>query len=151
MNRPDWVDASLTRRAPHGGAVGIDGKARHGGAFEPFYIPRPLMPQIEEADLTAFVQWAAWEGVAVLEVEREADALRFHQRVNMARVRTMPPDLMAKPLLISRDGYVLDGNHRAAAHKLAGSPAPCLEVQADFQDAMRLLFSFAGTTDGQAL
>lgn len=150
MSAPWWT-RDIDPRTPKGGAIGIDGQWRRGGEFEPTLVPRPLMPQVDEADYPALFQWAAWQGVAVREETIPAAHLKHHQAVNMRRVRTMPPDLLAKPLLVDRDGYVLDGNHRAAAHLLAGTPAPCCVFDAAFEEAIAVLETFAGTTTGQAL
>lgn len=109
------------------------------------YVPRSVMPQIDEADLPALCEWVESCGVRVTEVTRSPDQLRFHQRVNLHRVATMPQVVYDKPLLVSRDGYVLDGNHRAVAHKQRNEPARCIELDATFLGAMRLLFSFPRT------
>jgi hypothetical protein len=110
-----------------------------------YYVPRSVMPQIDEADLPALCEWASSRGVGVATVTLTADQLHFHQRVNLHRVATMPQAIYDKPLLISRDGYVLDGNHRAVAHKQRGEPARCIQLDASFLCAMRLLFSFPRT------
>jgi hypothetical protein len=141
----NWYDQPLHHHAQRGGEVGVDGKLRRGGEFEPFYVPRSVMPQVDEADMPALLRWVSVHGCSVTEVVRSADQLRFHQRVEMSRVVSMPSEVYEKPLLISRDGYVLDGNHRATAHKLKGEPADCMMIDADFQRAMQLLFSFAKT------
>jgi hypothetical protein len=105
------------------------------------------MPQIDEASMTALVEWLAWKSVPVADVERSADQLRFRQHVDFNRVRTMPQEVFDKPIWVSEDGSVLDGNHRAWAHKLANKPAHCLQVQLPFNQAVAALFSFAGTYD----
>ena len=109
------------------------------------YVPRSVMPQIDEADLPALISFVTEHGVRVTEVTRSPDQLHFHQRVNLHRVATMPQAVYDKPLLISRDGYVLDGNHRAVAHKQRGEPASAIQLDATFLGAMRLLFSFPKT------
>jgi hypothetical protein len=109
------------------------------------FIARREMPQIDEADETALVEWLAWKKVEVTEVVLNPNQLHFHQRVNMNRVRSMPQWVYDKPAWVSEDGYVLDGNHRAHAHKLHGDPMNCLRIDLPFEQAVEVLFSFAGT------
>lgn len=147
----NWVnDAALAGRAPKGGCIGVDGKFRKGGEFEAFYVPRPVMPQIDPDKLTSLIEFCSERGIAVIEVTHDPADLHFHQRVNMARVESMPDDAYNSRILISSDGYVIDGNHRATAHKLRNEPAPCLQIEADFEVAMTLIFEFPDTYDGDA-
>jgi hypothetical protein len=147
-----WFTRPLDRRTPAGGEIGCDGHYRRGGEFEPFYIPRPVMPQVDEADQSALFDFIKNGGVDVVELVVPVEQLFFHQRVDMKLVADLPPEAYNKPVLTSRDGFVLDGNHRAVAHKLRGDPVPCNQIEADFEDAMRLLFAFPKTYvygDGQ--
>jgi len=148
----DWFNHPIHGRSPKGGEVGVDGQYRKGGEFEPFYVPRQVMPQIDEADLLAFVEFATFNGVEVEDREVDITELKFHQRVDMVKVHNLTEDELAKPLLVSEDLFVLDGNHRAVGHKLNGTPARCLVIKAVFEQAIGLLFSFPGTYsygDGQ--
>lgn len=47
-------------RAPSGGHTGLDGKFRRGGEFEPFYVPRQDMPQVDEVDYVPLLADFAW-------------------------------------------------------------------------------------------
>jgi hypothetical protein len=111
------------------------------------YVPRPFMPQVDEADETALVEWLAFRGIKVSETTIEAEQLEFHQHVDFNRVETMPADVYAKPIWVAQDGSVLDGNHRATAHKLKGDPVKALRVELPFEQAVAAIFSFAGTYD----
>jgi hypothetical protein len=111
------------------------------------FVPRRFMPQVDEADMSALVEWLSWNKIEISEATRTADQLSFRQHVNFDRVRSMPDDVFNKPIFISNDGVVLDGNHRAWAHKLANKPAQCLVIDLPFAQAIKALFSFAGTYD----
>lgn len=111
------------------------------------FVPRRFMPQIDEADETALTEWLAWKGVQVEPVTLDPDALHFAQHVDFDRVRSMPADCYAKPIWVSSDGWVLDGNHRATAHKLKGQPVDALRIDLPFERAVAALFSFAGAYD----
>jgi hypothetical protein len=109
------------------------------------YVPRRLMPQIDEADLTALAEWLAWRGVKMTDTVVRAEQLQFRQKVDFNKVKTMPPAVYAKPVLISNDYAVLDGNHRSWAHKLKGDPESAMMIDLPFAEAIGALFSFCGT------
>jgi hypothetical protein len=146
-----WYDKSLTRRVPAGGAVGLDGRMRHGGCFEPFFVPRAEMPQINEEDYVSLLVHLAMLGAEVKVDIRDPDTLIFHQHVEGSCIPPLHSALLDKPILISQEGYVLDGNHRAAAHKHYGSHPVCIVVNRDFHASMEMLFKFPKTyTYGKA-
>jgi hypothetical protein len=112
----------------------------------PRWIPRKAMPQIDESDFTALFEWLAFWGITVETVTVPAKELRFRQRISWRLIRrVMPLELYAKPILISSDSWILDGNHRAAAHKLNGDSIKAIRLSCSFWRAIPILFSFAGT------
>lgn len=115
------------------------------------FVPRPDMPQIGPDDGPALIEWLAWLGVAVDDVWLDPSRLHFRQHVSAERIAAMPAWAYESPIWISAEGDVLDGNHRAMAHKQRGELCRCLRLPVPFARALRLLFTFAGTTDGQAL
>ncbi len=108
-------------------------------------VPRRLMPQVDEQDMTALFEWLAWKGISVAEVTVHPDQLQFRQKVDFNKVNSMPDFVYRKPVLISNDDTVLDGNHRSWAHKLKGDPEQCYQVNLPFAEAIGALFSFRGT------
>jgi hypothetical protein len=102
-------------RAPAGG-VSEYGRVFRGGEFLPFYVPRPDMPQVDEANLPELVARAFNAGISPTFDVTDPRRLRAHQRVDHARAAGMPLAVKLKPILVSSDGYVLDGNHRWWAH-----------------------------------
>lgn len=133
-------------RAPSGGHTGLDGKFRRGGEFEPFYVPRQDMPQVDEGDYVQLLSFLARSGANTEVMIAEPADLLFHQHVIEERIPARDDCAqMNKPLLISKEGYVLDGNHRAAAHKRYGSRPVVIVIHRDFTSAMKLLFSFPRT------
>lgn len=142
-----WFDRPLDRRAPAGGLIGVDGEFRRGGEFEPFYVPRPAMPQIDEADYPALFDFADAQGVHWGRVILPPQIIHPHQRVNVDKARHMDDATLAKPILVSVEPNVLDGNHRWYAHKERNTPVPCVQFALPFEDAVKFLFSFPGGTD----
>lgn len=102
-------------RAPAGG-VSEYGRVFRGGEFLPFYVPRPDMPQVDEANLPELVARAFNAGISPAFEVVDPSTLRAHQRIDHAKAKAMPPGVYLKPVLISADGYVLDGNHRWWSH-----------------------------------
>lgn len=117
------------------------------GEFLPFYVPRERMPQVDEKDTVRMIVDAAHIALPVggfhplptLEVLPPCE-IRAHQRVDHRRAAAMNPAIRAKPIIISRDNYVVDGNHRWWAHVKAGSEAiPVIRLALDFDEAIRWL------------
>lgn len=140
-----WFDKDLSRRAPAGGAIGLDGHFRRGGEFEPFYVPRQDMPQIDLGDYIALFSHLARRGIRISTAVADPDMLIFHQHVFPQFVPPRGSIDLDKPLLVSAEGYVLDGNHRAAAHKRDGTSPVVIIIPRDFKDSMKALFSFPKT------
>jgi hypothetical protein len=144
----DWYDHPIDRRASAGGERGVNGKLYKGGEYLPFYVPRPEMPQVNAEDYPALLAYAKRQGVKTVLRTVPPRSLHAHQRVNWDRLRTMPPEVYAKPALASADDYVLDGNHRWWAHELKGEDLKALFLSLQFEAAIRFLFSFPRTYAG---
>lgn len=149
-----WYDRPIDPRAPAGGEIGVDGKTRKGGEFEPFYVPRNEMPQVSETDYPALLEFAARKGVSVsFQVFRPED-LKKHQRVMEGLLKetmeTEPvavlSDKMSEPVLVSKDLFILDGNHRRDAHAIQGTPVLGIVIELEFEEAIKFLFEFPKTS-----
>lgn len=77
-----------------------------------FYVPREQMPQVDEADYPRFVADATYAGPGVEFDTVSPRTLKAHQRVDHVRARSMDERVRIKPLIVSKDGYIVDGNHR---------------------------------------
>lgn len=109
------------------------------------YIPRKEMPQVDEVNLPELVALAFQSGHRPEFAVVEPHTLHAHQKVNHARALGMPETIKRKPVLVSADGFVLDGNHRWFAHKHDGSPLNIIRVGLSFDDALPWLFSLPFT------
>lgn len=141
----NWYMLPITSRAPKGGSEGVNGQEYKGGEFEPFYVPRPVMPQVDACDLTALCEFVTFRGCKIEDGKAEPDDLHFHQRVDFDRCKKMKKDTLKKPVLLSLDKYVLDGNHRTMRHKLDGTKVPYIMLCKPFEEAIALLMAFPGT------
>lgn len=141
-----WYERPIHRRAMRGGEVGIDGKFYRGGEMMPFYIPRPLMPQIDEADYEEFLDFCAREGVRVIRRAINPMILHPHQRLDPLHLeRIKAAGVEDKLAFVSLDLYVLDGNHRWLLHLREHIPLPSYQIELPFEKAIELMFRFPKT------
>lgn len=141
----NWYKLPLDHRACKGGEEGVNGDEYKGGEFLPFYVPRPVMPQVDECDLTALIEFVTFRGCETKEGKTDPDELHFHQRVDFDKCKKMKKETLKKPVLISLDMFVLDGNHRTMEHKLLGTEVPYIMLCKPFEEAIGLLMAFPGT------
>lgn len=142
-----WYRRKLDTRASRGGEMGVDGVVRKGGEFEPFYVPRPLMPQIDPADHDKLIDFALKRGVVIKELFIPSYMLLHHQRVNWDPSK-WDGEVSDDPILTSNDHYILDGNHRAYGNLLSGRKSSIVMFGLEFEPAIDLLFQFPKVTSG---
>jgi len=76
-------------------------------------IERKNMPQIRAKDMGEFLAWVSEQGVTITRETVPASSLRPAQaHFNPEQVAQMQRENMTKPLVVSRDHYILDGTHR---------------------------------------
>lgn len=81
------------------------------GHWLPFYVPREQMPQVDEMYYPRFIV-DAYKGPGVVFDTVSPSTLRAHQHVDHVRAKAMPENGRIKPLIVSADSYIIDGNHR---------------------------------------
>jgi hypothetical protein len=140
----NWFRNQFHQRAMAGGEDWF-GKRYRGGEFLPFYVPRPVMPQIEEEDYPEFLAFARERDVRVTARLYQPQMLRPHQRLDRFHAERMPQSVEAKPCYVSRELFILDGNHRWMLHVRHNTMVPCLEIELDFERAIELMFDFPKT------
>ena len=114
------------------------------GEFLPFYVPRPAMPQVDERDTVRMLVDAANTLPIALPQLTVLDprSLRAHQRIDHAKAASMSEAVRAKPIIVSDDNYIVDGNHRWWAHIKAGSRViPVIRLAHDFDEAIAWLLT----------
>jgi hypothetical protein len=110
-------------------------------------VPRPFMPQIDDEDHPALLEFLKVKGVPHKQVWLDPGDLHFDQKVSMDLVHEMPPNVYAQPIWVSNEPTVLDGNHRATAHRERGDTVEAVQIDLPFEKAIEVLFSFNGTYD----
>lgn len=142
---PAWCKlATIPARATRAGVDPVNGQRYAAGEFEPVYIPRQRMPQIEPQQYPALLRLCRARHVSVTRATVNPASLKVHQRAPLSEVQSLTPAQLRVPVLVSADGYVLDGNHRRAGHLRAGTRCPVLRLGLPFCAAARLLFSLPG-------
>lgn len=129
-------------RAPKGGVCKY-GKWFPGGRFTPFYVPRILMPQIEGQFYDDFITFA---GDKVRHCKLNPSDLIPHQRVEINHAVNLSQEQIEKPIIVSHDGFIVDGHHRWYWHYHRPSDfLNALQLQMNFAEAIAFAFSFPQT------
>lgn len=145
-DRPTWFKHPLDFRAKPGGELGLNGKFYREGEFMPFYIPREIMPQVDETDLPELISFLRDNRVVVRFERLKPEHVQLHQRVEKHLIDNFDPVLLTKPVLVSREPFVLDGNHRRMDHVIHHSPwMPTYRIMLEFECAIGAIFSFPKT------
>lgn len=117
-------------------------------ARENLGIPRRNMPQIEDKHQEAYWAFLKHHGIALNPSRVKTASLnpiQLNIRVDVARhLHTMNPAKLKKPLIISRDHYIMDGHHRwlcLLALDLQGM-ADTIQVDAAIRDILELTREF---------
>lgn len=79
-------------------------------------LPRRNMPQILQKNFNEYLGWLRNEGINIEELKVNGADLKPSQLdINEDKVKKMVvevPDNLDNPIIISNDGYVIDGHHR---------------------------------------
>jgi len=114
-------------------------------------ISRAQMPQIKSTLVPDFIKWLQDSGIRVTRRTITAKDLKPTQReVNLAKVRKLadPSNLnhLRKPVIISKDDYLLDGHHRWMALITLDEDAtiPTVQVGLKIRDLLARAHQFGG-------
>ena len=114
-------------------------------------IPRSSMPQIKSTLVPDFIDWLKDSGVSVKRKMVDAVALHPTQKeVNLGKVRKLanPKNMthLRKPVIMSKDGYLLDGHHRWMALVTLDEDAkiPAVVVGLKIRDLLNRAHQFEG-------
>jgi hypothetical protein len=105
-------------------------------------ISRSDMPQIDRANREDFIKWLELRGVKVRNIRIPARSLKLAQgEYNRDKVGSIIDSGHAgeDPIFVSKDGYVVDGNHRLIAHLNMPEASKYIQVTELGQDIKTLL------------
>lgn len=109
-------------------------------------IPRHLMPQIDTSDMSKFKAFLSNHGIPNGFSSVNPKALKpIQQHVNRDKVESLKSNVEAlkKPIIITSDGYIVDGHHRwIAASELNVNKIPCLVCKCPLDKFLRTAHEF---------
>ncbi len=105
------------------------------------------MPQIKAEHRGALTQFLGARGVAHEQVELTADELKPTQaEFSPTKVQGMVGADIGRSILVSSDGYVLDGHHQWLAAKESGQPVKAIRLDAPIDELLPLAREFPSST-----
>ena len=117
-------------------------------------IPRYQMPQIEKKYYPEYFDLLSLRSIKVTRMRIPATKLRAAQsEIDMEKVRqwskSLPKGALDKPCIVSRDFYVLDGNHTwlAQLNHNSGSKIDCYLVDLGIHDLINTTGLFDKVTN----
>jgi predicted ABC-type ATPase len=117
-------------------------------------IPRSEMPQIRSDLVSAFLRELEADGIRVDRGSDRIDSLRATQsEIHPDRVMELVEDPssaqhLRKPVIVSSEGYLLDGHHRWAALMVldSGGAIPTIRVDLPIDDLLERAHAFGGVS-----
>ena len=101
---------------------------------------RKEMPQIEGKNIQKFLDYLKADGVKYKETSVDSKSLRPTQsQFNQDKIQGMIDTIDQKkqhPIMVSKDGYVIDGHHRWLAHYNLGRKMPVIQIDLKIDDAL---------------
>jgi SPP1 gp7 family putative phage head morphogenesis protein len=106
-------------------------------------VSRDHMPQVRKADWEEFLTYARERTTVTREDGVDPSSLKAIQHeFSQERVDQIPMEKLQYPILVSREGYVLDGNHRWIKAHQTGTAIPVLRLGLDKDDALAMMRTF---------
>jgi len=111
-------------------------------------IDRKKMPQIKSADLQDFFKFLKDKKISTVRKTVDSSKLKASQgQFDKEKVKKALDDLMAgnlpdKPIVVSKDGYVIDGHHRWLAYVNAGKDMDVFEVNVKAKELISLMSEY---------
>jgi hypothetical protein len=107
---------------------------------------RKEMPQVEGKNIPKFLDFLKSEGIKYTEKLTDSKKLRPTQsQFNQDKIQSMIDSIDSKkqnPIMVSKDGYVLDGHHRWLAHYNLDRKMPVVEIDLKINDAIDKMHDF---------
>ena len=84
-------------------------------------IPRHALPQIPKENMVEFKDFLEGNGITAVLIRKPAHEIRpIQKHLNKEKLENIlnDPKALSIPLIIDKNGYMLDGHHRWAAHNI---------------------------------
>jgi len=122
---------------------------------EQFMIARINMPQID--DLSKFTEWltddrgvgsSPYMGLVNYLKPLQAEGFDYNKVNTIEMDMLKNPDTSSmKPIIVSEDGYVIDGHHRYIAAKNLQIKIPYIVVDTTANKLLKLAYEYVATSD----
>lgn len=116
--------------------------------FSGFSLPRNVMPQIK--DMSHFLNYLDQLTIYYNQSKQDVNQFKPTQReFDRTKVNRIKKELskQTKPIIVSEDGYVLDGHHRYFAFKGSDSLINVIEVQLPINKLLKLAIDYTEAYD----
>ena len=121
-------------------------------------ISRKDMPQIQSSDVADFIRFLKSNGISTIKMMVDPNGLKATQgQFDKKKIKSMldklaDGDVSDKPIIISKDDFVLDGHHRWLAHANIGLDIanigldiPVYKVNMNAKDLLKKMFEYSKT------
>lgn len=106
-------------------------------------IPRRHMPQIKSNVIPEFIRFLSDHGVSVSRSDISALDIRpVQDEIDVEKAEAVDQMTKEKPIIISRDRYVLDGHHRWYNGVINDETLLALKASVDITELLRLARAF---------
>lgn len=109
-------------------------------------IKRKDMPQVEGKNVPKFLDFLKKNGVKYTEKLVDSKSLKPTQnQFNQQKIQGMIDAIDTKkqhPIMVSKDGFVIDGHHRWLAHYNLGRKMPVFQIDLKIDDALDMMHDF---------
>jgi len=118
-------------------------------------VPRAEMPQIKLQDRDSFIRFLASRGIEGEDADVPAGSLKPTQAefspAKVAHFVEAGPMDGSRDVLVSSDGYILDGHHQWMAHQATGTDVPVVRLNAPIRELLKAANEFPGVqrSEGQ--
>ena len=114
-------------------------------------IPRAEMPQVKAEHRGALVNFLNARGIAHEQVEVEAASLKATQAEYSPAKVQKAKDFTGgnRSILVSSDGYIVDGHHQALAAVEKGEPIKAIRLDAPVRELLPLVREFPSSTTAE--
>lgn len=108
-------------------------------------IARIKMPQVDDKDIPTLISYLGSLRVGISAGLIDPSQVSAHQPIDPDKAKTIPAKWMRTPVLISKEPFVIDGNHRWYRHHIDGTLMPYIRFETSFSSCLRLIMSFPQT------
>jgi len=111
-------------------------------------IDRKDMPQVSSKDMTHFFNHLKTKGVTVVKKKMDPSDLKASQgQFHKEKIQKMIDDIqngkdVDKPIVVSKDNYVVDGHHRWLAHSNLGKDVNAYHVNTNAKDLIGMMHDY---------